>query len=130
MDRIEAEKCIRDYFEAWKTGNRELFLRTLSPDAVICECYGPVYETTAQADAWFTRWFADGGKVLAWDITDVIFDEVTEQAAVTWYFKCDYEREVTDFYGCSTFQFKEDKIYSLSEYKMDKGKKEPLEGPA
>ena len=84
MNRQSATQLVEQYINSWKQQDLSLFLSTLAADIFVAECYGPVYHGTKQVRQWFTDWHASPkeGKVTEWKITNVIFDETENMAAV------------------------------------------------
>ena len=122
MKKQSATQLVEQYINSWKQQDLSLFLSTLAADIFVAECYGPVYHGTKQVRQWFTDWHASPkeGKVTEWKITNVIFDETKNMAAVEWDFGCICEGNAGSFLGASLFYFDESKIVRIHEYQMDK----------
>jgi ketosteroid isomerase-like protein len=105
MDRQLATQLVEQYLQSWRTQDLALFLSTLSQDATIVECYGPIYQGTKEVQQWFTEWHASPieGKVTHWKMTNLIFDERKMMAAVEWDFGCVCEGNWDSFLGASMF---------------------------
>ena len=130
MDRNTIETLIRQYFQSWLKQDLSLFLSTMSPNVKVMECYGPIYCGTEEVRQWFIDWHAKGekGKVTKWEIFKILYDDAQEMAAVEWDFECIYNGNLGSFLGASLFQFKDSKIVSIQEYKMNKDQYHPYDG--
>ena len=128
MNRQLATRLIEQYINSWKQQDLPLFLSTLSPDIVVAECYGPSYHGTEEVRQWFTEWHArpKEGKVTKWKITNVIFDETKNMAAVEWDFGCVSDGKASSFLGASLFYFDASKIVRIHEYQMDENRHYPF----
>jgi hypothetical protein len=122
MNRLSVIQLIEQYIESWKRQDLSLCLSTLALDIVVAECYGPVYHGTEEIRRWFTDWHASprNGKVTEWKITNIIFDETKDMAAVEWDFGCMCDGKAGSFLGSSLFYFDDSKIVRIHEYQMDK----------
>jgi hypothetical protein len=127
MNRSIAETLIRRYFLSWLQQDLSLFLSTLSPQAEVTECYGPVYCGTDELTQWFVNWHTkDGnGKVTRWEIFNILYDETQAMAAVEWEFECVYAGNPGSFLGTSLFHFDESKIDRIQEYRMERQQYRP-----
>ena len=120
MNKQLATRLIGQYINSWKQQDLPLFLSTLSPDIVVAECYGPSYHGTEEVRQWFTEWHArpKEGKVTKWKITNVIFDETKNMAAVEWDFGSVSDGKASSFLGASLFYFDASKIVRIHEYQI------------
>ena len=125
MDRKSAERLIEGYIGGWRSFDKEMSLSVLHPDAIVYECYGPVYHGAEEIGDWFDGWHAADGKVLCWDIENIHYDFENQTGVAQWYFECHSQGQNYEFFGCSVFEFCEGKIISVKEYDMDKEKSYP-----
>ena len=107
------EKIIRDWFQAWIDADISAVRRTFTEDAVYTECYGPEYRGIEQIEKWFADWNKKG-RVLEWKIGRMF--ECGESVIAQWYFKCDYEGEVSGFDGVTIADFDGSLISRLCEF--------------
>nr|MBQ8243926.1 nuclear transport factor 2 family protein [Oscillospiraceae bacterium] len=108
------EAIIRAYFHAWIQKDISVIKNTFSENVVYSECYGPEYHGIEQILRWFVDWNKKGS-VLEWSINRVIRQGNT--LVVQWYFKCDYEQNISGFNGVTIAEFNDSmKIHKLSEY--------------
>jgi len=108
------EDIIRSYFQAWIDKNIEVVKETFSEDIKYSECYGPEYHGIEQVLKWFTDWNKKA-TVLNWDIKQIT--TVNKIAFVEWYFKCDYDGNISEFDGVTIAKFNNNlKIYELKEF--------------
>lgn len=108
------EELIKNYFNAWKENNDSILDSTFENDIVYSECFGPEYHGIDQLKLWFTHWNKKG-EVLSWDIHQFIHS--SNKTVVEWYFKCNYDSEVSEFNGVSIIEFTSDlRIKSLKEF--------------
>ncbi len=119
MDNItkrisEREQMVRAWFSAWLDRDGSQISAIFAESAVYTECYGPEYHGRAQIERWFADWNARG-RVLEWR-TDR-FLHSGDSCAVEWYFRCDYDGEVSDFDGVTLVDFGSDaRILRLREF--------------
>jgi hypothetical protein len=122
MDRTLARQLIEDYMGSWLRQDLELFLSLLAEGIRVAECNGPVYQGRQEVRDWFTDWHQgpQQGRVTRWEISNFIFDERQNSAAVEWDFECVTEGNPGAFLGASLYAFAGDKIARIHEYMMEK----------
>lgn len=105
---------IKQYFQSWLTQDISKLRLIFADEIEYVECYGPIYQGIEQLCLWFEKWNKHG-RVLQWDIKQIIHqDNIT---VVEWYFKCEYDNNISAFDGVSIITFNdEDKIISLKEF--------------
>ena len=114
LDDNRMRALLENYVEGWKSGRVDAVLETLADDCVITECYGPIYRGRDQVQRWMRTWFAEGGRVLQWDI--ISFVGGRESAAVEWIFRCWWQEREFSLDGASVVRFFDGKIEALREY--------------
>lgn len=108
------EQIINDYFQSWINRDSANLKNIFAANAIYSECYGPEYHGHDTIEQWFLDW-QKLGTVLAWDIKQFIHQE--GMTAVEWYFKCDYEGEISEFDGVTLIEFdSQDRISNLKEF--------------
>lgn len=110
---MHREEIIRKYFDSWIKKDIEVLPSIFSENTVYVECYGPEYHGLDQILKWFSDWNKNGA-VLEWNIKS--FMHQGRFSAVEWYFKCDYDGEVSGFDGISLIEFAGEKIVNLKEF--------------
>ncbi|MCH5323965.1 MAG: nuclear transport factor 2 family protein [Eubacterium sp.] len=114
---MNSEETIRRYFKCWLDKNGGPLPEIFADNAVYSECYGPEYHGLEQIIKWFTEWNRIGS-VLEWTIKQFIHQGAFSVAE--WYFKCDYNGEISEFNGVSLIEFDNNgKIVNLKEFKSD-----------
>lgn len=108
------ERILREYFRAWLEDDVEAVRNTFSENVLYRECYGPEYHGLEQVIRWFQDWNTKG-HVLEWTIKRVI--EQRNTLVAEWYFKCEYEGEISGFDGVTIAEFDNDmKVSELLEF--------------
>lgn len=111
------ENVIRNYFQSWINKDSSKLDETFSTDAVYSECYGPEYHGVEMIKKWFHDWNKKGS-VLQWDIKQFIHQG--DLTAVEWYFKCEYNGNVSDFDGVSLVEFNiANEIVNVKEFQSE-----------
>ena len=111
---MSKKQIIRDYFQAWLKPNIEVIKSIFDKNATYSECYGPIYRNKKEIISWFEKWNKQG-KVIAWPIEKILINENT--CIVEWHFKCNYQKQISEFYGISIIDFNDqNKIISVKEY--------------
>lgn len=111
------EDIIRAYFKSWLHKDDSVMRQHFHEQIIYTECYGPRYLGKKQCLQWFHDW-NDKGSVLKWDILKI--DIALNTCYVTWYFECEYEKNVEGFDGISVICFDSaHKITVIDEYKSD-----------
>lgn len=110
---MHREEIIRKYFDSWIKKDIKVLPSIFSENTVYVECYGPEYHGLDQILKWFSDWNKNGA-VLEWSIKS--FMHQGKFSAVEWYFKCDYDGEVSGFDGISLIEFAGEKIVNLKEF--------------
>lgn len=103
------------YIEAWVANDADKIVESVAESCVIAECYGPVYRGRARVREWATAWFAAGGIVHAWTVTDH-FEADGGRESAQWVFECTSGRTRTSFEGCTISASADGLIVSLREY--------------
>jgi len=112
------EEIIKKYFSSWIKNDKKVIKEIFDENVVYSECYGPIYEGADTVYKWFEDWH-DHGDVLVWNINRFIHEGNT--VVVEWYFKCDYDEEISEFNGVSIIVFNnENKIINLKEFESKK----------
>lgn len=119
------------YMQAWLTRDETLFLSLLTPDVLVVESYGPVYQGHTECMAWFKTWHEapNLGRVTRWDLGRSYLD--TERSAVfcEWDFECEYEGKTGGFLGSSLYLLRDGLIAELHEYKTEREQYRPYQLP-
>ena len=97
--------------EGWKAEHIHQVLDTLAHDCVVTECYGKSRDRVRQ---WMETWFAEGGRVLQWDILSFVGGQ--NSAAIEWAFRCWWQGRELSFDGARIVRFAGEKIEALREY--------------
>lgn len=118
MNRATAEQLIYRYFNSWLQQDLDQFKTILHTEVVIKECNGPIYKGKNAAEMWFSSWNRNNNRVLQWDISNLFYEDKSNQAAIEWLFKCRFDEEEYSFYGSSIIRFRDNLIVSLNEYQM------------
>ncbi len=105
---------IIQYFEAWVSKKRDVFMSTLHEDFYCKECTGDIYEGLEISARWFDSWHNEDNRVLSWSIKDAW--HTGNQWFVTWTFKCRFDGEVSTFDGMSRVLIEGNKIKEINEY--------------
>jgi ketosteroid isomerase-like protein len=102
------------YIDAWERHDISGVLGTLTPDCVVIESYGPVYRGVDRVEEWMRAWFAAGGVVRRWNVTDhaVLGDLVVAE----WTFACVWKGEDCLFDGATVARLSGGRIRHLREY--------------
>ncbi|MBL4931170.1 GNAT family N-acetyltransferase [Clostridium paridis] len=110
----DIEKVVRKYFKSWIDRDECVLREVFAEEAIYIESYGPVYNGLKEIQKWFRDW-NKRGKVIAWDIKNIV---VTENTVICeWYFKNEFDGKVDDFNGVSWINFdKFNKIIQLKEF--------------
>ncbi len=129
MNRDTAIRSIQDYVQGWVQQDLDLALGVLSPQIVIVENDGSVYQGHAEVRAWFADWHAapKSGRVLRWQLDAILFDDTTGRAAVEWEFECAFQGQVYSFPGASLFHFDAVGISCIHEFRMEKDQRRPYQ---
>lgn len=103
------------YCQAWLHRDGAALGGLLSPDIVVVECYGPEYRGLEEVEAWFAGWHAQGGRVLAWDVTEA--GAFRGGVCLKWRFCCRWDGRESCFDGVSLMDFDErGRISRIEEY--------------
>jgi len=87
------------YIEAWVAHDSDRIARTVAENCTITECYGPVYRGRERVRQWAEAWFAAGGIVHRWEVTDHFI--VDDREAAQWVFECTWDGTRSSFEGAS-----------------------------
>ena len=108
------EQIIRDYFDCWLKKDGTILKEIFDSKIVYSECYGPEYHGEETVEQWFEDWNKHGN-VLEWRIKQFI--HASNMMAVEWYFKCEYDGQISAFDGVSLVEFgDDDRIMNLKEF--------------
>lgn len=110
---------VHQYVRSWREQDIKTFSSCLTPDVMISECYGDVYENKNQAVKWFEEWHRQGHRVKQWEIKEMYYDESKTAVVAEWRFECRCDGTDYRFLGCSTIGFRNDAICNIKEYKME-----------
>ncbi|MFT4230064.1 MAG: nuclear transport factor 2 family protein [Microbacterium sp.] len=78
------------------------------------ECYGPVYRGRDCVRRWAQDWFAAGGIVHRWDITDHFI--AADREVAQWTFECTWGGQRSTFDGATIARIAEGLVAELREY--------------
>lgn len=106
--------ALLDYIEAWASNDVDRITAAVAADCVITECYGPIYRGRDRVKEWASGWFAAGGVVHRWTVTDHFVSGVRE--AAQWQFECTWDGERTTFDGATVSRSIGGVIADLREY--------------
>lgn len=73
------------YIDGWISNDADAIAAAVTDDCIITECYGPVYRSRERVHQWATTWFAAGGVVHAWALTDHF--TTSNREAAQWVFE-------------------------------------------
>lgn len=108
------EVIIKRYFESWIKGDISILDKIFDLNIVYSECYGPEYKGIESLKKWFEDWH-NKGRVLIWNIKQFIHKG--NISVVEWYFKCNYDGDISEFDGVSLIEFdKKNCIVNLKEF--------------
>jgi len=102
------------YIEAWVANDPAKITESVTESCVIAECYGPVYRGRERVREWATAWFAAGGTVHAWTVTDHF--EAGGRESAQWVFECTSGGTRSLFEGCTISSSANGLIASVREY--------------
>lgn len=106
--------ALTNYMEAWVANDADLIAGAVTENCVVTECYGPVYRGRDRVSQWAREWFAAGGIVHRWEITDHFVSE--DREAVQWRFECTWDGKRSEFEGATIARVSEGLILELREY--------------
>ncbi len=106
--------ALTSYIEAWVAGDAERVAATVTEDCVVTECYGPVYRGRDIVLRWATAWFAAGGVVHRWEVTDHVV--AGDREVAQWTFECAWAGERTTFDGATVARVSDGLVAELREY--------------
>ncbi len=102
------------YMDAWLSEDVERIAAAVAERCVITECYGPVYRGRETVRLWATRWFAEGGRVHGWSLTDRF--ATGDREVGEWVFDCTWQGRRSTFEGSSIARVADGSIVELREY--------------
>lgn len=105
---------LRRYLTAWVANDPEQIAAAVAEDCIITESYGPVYRGRDRVREWALKWFAAGGVVHRWTITD--YFSVGEREAAQWEFECTWQGSRGSFDGATLSSADGGLVTSLREY--------------
>lgn len=108
------EHIIRNYFDAWINSDSSILTSLFDDKISYIECHGPEYHGINQILRWFSDWHLKGN-VIEWRIKQYIHQgQIT---VVEWYFKCNYEYDISGFDGVSIIMFNaKNEMTSIKEF--------------
>jgi ketosteroid isomerase-like protein len=105
---------LTEYIDAWVTNDADCIAATVAEDCLITECYGPVYRGRDWVHRWAQEWFAAGGIVHQWEITDHFV--TADREVAQWTFECTWAGERSTFDGATIARVAEGLVVELREY--------------
>lgn len=102
------------YMDAWVRGDVEAIVRLVSADCGITECYGPVYRGRDTVRRWASAWFAAGGIVYSWVLTDHF--RADDREVGQWVFEVTWGGGRSSFEGATIARTRSGLIVDLREY--------------
>lgn len=102
------------YIEAWVANDAARVADAVAEDCTITECYGPVYRGRERVGQWARSWFAAGGVVHRWEVTDHFVAD--DREAAQWVFECSWGGNRSSFDGASVCRIEGGLIRELREY--------------
>ncbi|MBE6483041.1 MAG: nuclear transport factor 2 family protein [Actinomyces ruminicola] len=106
--------ALTDYIDAWVAHDVDRIAAAVTSDCVIIECYGPVYRGRNWVRRWASEWFAAGGAVHRWEVTDHF--TTGDREAAQWTFECTWDGRRSAFEGASIARSVNGQIVELREY--------------
>jgi len=101
------------YIEAWVANDAVRVADAVAEDCTIAECYGPVYRDRERVGQW-ASWFAAGGVVHRWEVTDHFVAD--DREAAQWVFECCWGGNRSSFDGASVCRIEGGLIRESREY--------------
>lgn len=117
MNEKQACLLVGDYVDGWVQADINRIIGSLSDSCKIIESHGPTYTGKEQVKRWAEEWFQTG-KVDEWSIDSFFYSGIHNTAFFEWKFTCTIDGRTDSFEGASVFQFENDKISQLHEYRM------------
>lgn len=102
------------YIAAWKEHDAESVAARVTENCLVAECYGPVYRGRDRVRGWAAAWFAAGGVIHSWEISDHFV--AGEREAAQWRFDCTWAGKRESFEGCSIGWTDKGLVSQLREY--------------
>ena len=102
------------YIAAWLAADPEAIAACVTTDCVAIECYGPVYRGRDKIQRWAQTWFAAGGSVHRWDVSDAF--AAGDRELAQWDFECTWHGDRATFQGCTIATIKDGRLHRLREY--------------
>ncbi|MFT3874992.1 MAG: nuclear transport factor 2 family protein [Propioniciclava sp.] len=106
--------ALTDYIDAWVAHDIERIAAAVAENCVITECYGPIYRGRARVREWADAWFAAGGIIHRWQITDHLV--AGDREAAPWTFECTWNGARSAFDGATIATVTDGVIADLREY--------------
>lgn len=107
--------ALEAYVAAWVANDPRQIADAVTDDAVIAECYGPVYRGRACVLRWAEQWFAEGGIVHRWEVDDLF--RAGDREAASWTFECTWRGARHRFSGSTLARTREGLIREAREYR-------------
>ncbi|RGE22481.1 nuclear transport factor 2 family protein [Leucobacter sp. wl10] len=105
---------LTDYIDAWVANDADRIAATVTENCVITECYGPVYRGRSWVRRWAQDWFAAGGIVHRWDITDHFI--TADREVAQWAFVYTWGGQRSTFDGATIARCADGLVSELREY--------------
>lgn len=106
--------ALTEYIEAWAAGDADRIAAAVTEDCVVTECYGPVYRGREVVLRWARAWFAAGGVVHRWELTDHVV--AGDHEVAQWTFECTWGSERPAFDGATVARVSDGLVAELREY--------------
>ena len=106
--------ALDSYIDAWRHNDPAAIAATVTADVVVIESYGPVYRGAPMVRKWADAWFAAGGRVLGWAVTDAF--STGDRIAAEWRFEYHWDGADHAFDGSTLATVHDGKVASLREY--------------
>jgi ketosteroid isomerase-like protein len=111
---VAAVTVLTKYMDAWVARDVARIAAMVAEDCVITECYGPVYRGRDVVRRWAEAWFAAGGVVHRWALTDRFV--CGDREVAQWVFECTWRGERGSFDGATIARTSRGLIAELREY--------------
>ena len=108
---------LESYIAAWRRHDVDAIAGSVTESCRVVECYGPVYLGRDRVEQWARTWFAMGGAVHDWVITDRF--ALDDREVAEWRFEYTWNASRSRFQGCSIATIEDGKIGVLHEYRTE-----------
>ncbi|MFT6292718.1 MAG: hypothetical protein ACJAR2_003337 [Ilumatobacter sp.] len=106
---------LESYIAAWHRHDVAGIVGSVTESCRVVECYGPVYVGRSRVEQWERAWFAAGGVVHDWVITDLFGAD--DREAAEWSFEYTWKGSRSRFQGCSVATIHARETDVLHEYR-------------